>query len=136
MEVDLDRLVRERAGQACEYCGLPQWVYDFRFPIDHIVAQQHGGKTRASNLCLACRRCNARKGPNIAGVDPMTDKVVRLFNPRRHKWSAHFAWQGALLRGKTAIGRATIHVLAINAPSAVILRQALIDAGTFGPTLA
>jgi hypothetical protein len=135
MEADLDRRVRERAKGACEYCLLPQRVYRFRFPVDHVIARQHEGPTRASNLCLACPRCNANKGPNIAGVDPVTGKIVRLFHPRRHKWSAHFEWDGPFLLGKTAIGRATIPVLVINDPSAVEVRRALIEEGAFPPLL-
>jgi hypothetical protein len=130
----LDRRVRERAQDRCEYCRLPQSIYRFRFPIDHIIAQQHEGKAIGSNLCLACPRCNGNKGPNIAGVDPLTGRIVRLFHPRRHKWSAHFAWVGAALQGKTGIGRATIQVLALNDPSAVAVRQALIAEGSF-PTI-
>jgi hypothetical protein len=129
MDAALDRLVRERAGYACEYCLLPQSVYRFRFPIDHIIAKQHGGRTIAGNLCLACPRCNASKGPNLTGIDPLTARIVRLFHPRRHKWSAHFPWDGPVLRGKTGIGRATVQVLAINEPSAVAVRQALVDEG-------
>ena len=133
MAADLDRRVRERAQDACEYCGLPQSAYRFRFSIDHIIATQHSGPTAAGNLCLACPRCNASKGPNVAGVDPLKGRIARLFHPRRHKWSAHFAWDGPVLRGKTAIGRTTIHVLAINDPSAVAVRQALIAEGVFHP---
>lgn len=131
MEAALDRQVRQRANHCCEYCKLPQSVYRFRFPIDHIIAQQHGGKTTLANLCLACPRCNASKGPNIASIDSVTERMVPLFHPRRQKWHAHFNWTGPWLQGKTAIGRATIAVLAINHPSAVAVRQALIDEGQF-----
>ena len=31
--------------------------------IDHIIAEQHRGKTQLGNLCLACPRCNKNKGP-------------------------------------------------------------------------
>jgi hypothetical protein len=131
MDAALERLVRHRAENRCEYCQLPQVAYRFHFPIDHIIAQQHAGKTLASNLCLACPRCNASKGPNIAGVDPVTGKIIRLFHPRRHKWPAHFAWDGVLLKGKTPIGRTTIAVLAINDPGAVAVREALLEEGLF-----
>lgn len=40
-------------------------------------------------------------------------------------------WDGAALRAKTAIGRATIEVLAINAPDAIAVREALIEEGVF-----
>ena len=101
----LDRLVRECANYACEYCRLPQSFYRFRFPVDHIIARQHGGMIVAGNLCLACPRRNSTKGPNIASRDSVTHKLVPLFHPRRHKWAAHFAWVGCLLVGKTPIGR-------------------------------
>jgi hypothetical protein len=133
MDADLDRLIRDRARHACEYCRLPQSCYRFRFPIDHVVARQHGGKTVSGNLCLACPRCNLTKGPNIAGVDPTTRKIVRLFHARRHKWSWHFIWDGSILRGKTAIGRTTIRLLAVNEPGAVAVRDALIAEGLFPP---
>ncbi len=133
MDDDLERLVRARARQACEYCRLPQTTYRFRFPIDHIIAQQHGGKDTAGNLCLACPRCNSHKGPNLTSIDPVTRKLVRLFNPRRHKWAANFKWDGPILKGKTAIGRATVTLLSINAPSSVEVRHALIEEGIFPP---
>jgi hypothetical protein len=78
------------------------------FEIEHIIARQHDGLTVAGNLALACFSCNKRKGPNLTGIDCVTGKVVPLFHPRRHKWSRHFRWQGALLVGRTPIGRATI----------------------------
>lgn len=131
MQLALDRRIRERANHCCEYCQLPQVAYKLRFPIDHIIALQHGGETKAANLCLACPRCNASKGPNIAGLDPLTKKIFSLFNPRRHKWRTHFRWDGAQLIGKTPIGRATISVLAINDVGAVAVRAALIDEGRF-----
>jgi hypothetical protein len=56
-----------------------------------------------------------------------------LFNPRRRRWSAHFAWDGPRLVGKTAIGRTTIRVLNMNHPEAVRLRRLLIEAGLFPP---
>jgi 5-methylcytosine-specific restriction endonuclease McrA len=52
----LGRRVRRRALNRCEYCRLPQAASDLTFPIDHIIARQHGGKTRADNLALSCVR--------------------------------------------------------------------------------
>jgi hypothetical protein len=106
-------------------------VSSIPFEIDHIIAQQHGGRTLAGNLALACFYCNASKGPNIASRDPLTGKLVPLFHPRRHKWSYHFCWEGPYLVGKTAIGRATVRVLAINDPVAVALRESLIEEDRF-----
>ena len=56
-----------------------------------------------------------------------------MFNPRRHSWHRHFHWDGPLLVGRTAIGRATILVLEINLDYRVDLRQELIDEGVFPP---
>jgi hypothetical protein len=123
--------VWRRAGQVCEYCHMPQVYYPTVFEIDHVIAKQHGGLAVLSNLALACLRCNGHKGPNIAGLDPRTNKLTKLFNPRQHKWDRHFRWDGAFLVGKTPIGRTTVSVLAINGPSLLGLREALIEDGLF-----
>jgi len=101
------------------------------FEIDHIVARKHQGKTTPGNLALSCAYDNAFKGSNIAGIDLKTGQLTRLFHPRRHKWQRHFYWDGPVLVGRTAIGRATIAVLAINHPLRVDQRQELMNAGLF-----
>jgi hypothetical protein len=103
------------------------------FALDHIIAQKHRGRTVAGNLALACFYCNSSKGPNLAGLDPKTGKLVRLFNPRRHRWPYHFRWDGPYLVGKTPIGRVTEYVLAINDPTAVALRASLMEEGLLPP---
>ncbi|MCI0458406.1 MAG: HNH endonuclease [Gemmataceae bacterium] len=133
MDAALVRLVWQRAGHCCEYCRLLQDYDEATFEIDHIISRKHGGPTRASNLCLSCFSCNSFKGSDIAGLDPRTRKLTPLFNPRRHKWSRHFRWQGAVLLGRTPIGRVTVAVLNINDPFRVELREGLIDEGVFPP---
>ena len=125
----LESAVRDRALGQCEYCGLPEQNSSAPFQIDHIIAEQHGGATVLSNLALACFACNHHKGPNLGGIDPRTGKKNWLFHPRRHNWSTHFAWDGVVLKGKTAIGRTTIAVLAINAPHRIAQRAALLAEG-------
>lgn len=110
---------------------MPQALDELTFQVDHIIALQHGGPTRAGNLGLACYACNHHKGPNLAGIDPATGRIERLFHPRRHQWGRHFRWDGPRLVGQTTIGRATIAVLAINRPYRVALRQRLIEEGAF-----
>jgi hypothetical protein len=78
-----------------------------------------------------CFFCNSFKGSNIAGFDPLTKKLTRLFHPRRHRWAWHFRWSGPLLTGRTAIGRVTIQVLQINCEAAVVLRESLLEEGLF-----
>jgi len=131
MDRALAQLVRERARGRCEYCHMPE-IYDRpAFEIEHIIARQHRGSTAAGNLAWACFTCNKKKGPNLSGIDSASDTVVPLFHPRRHKWSRHFRWRGALLVGRTPIGRATIAVLGMNLPLRVQLREELIDEGVF-----
>jgi hypothetical protein len=113
------RQVRGRAHDRCEYCQLPQDCTVLPHEIDHIRAKKHHGRTTLDNLGWACADCNAHKGANAAGFDPDTGDLVPLFNPRRDAWADHFTWYGPMLRGKTAVGRATIDVLQINHPDRV-----------------
>lgn len=48
----------EKWGRKCTYCskeGVP-------LQIEHIQARTNGGTDRVSNLCLACEKCNQKKG--------------------------------------------------------------------------
>ncbi|HEX8912739.1 MAG TPA: HNH endonuclease signature motif containing protein [Humisphaera sp.] len=132
MDRATQHIVRLRAGGLCEYCRLPESLAPGGFAIDHIIARQHRGQTVPENLALACVGCNLSKGPNIASLDPPgTGELTRLFNPRTDDWLEHFAWDGGMLVGRTAVGRATILVLDVNDPVRVDLRQSLMDEGTF-----
>ena len=48
----------EKGGRACAYCG----ASDVPLEIDHIHPRSLGGSDRVSNLALACRPCNQKKG--------------------------------------------------------------------------
>jgi len=133
MDNALEQLVRHRAGDTCEYCRLAQRFSRLMFSIDHVIARKHQGPTIESNLALACVFCNCHKGPNIAGIDPRTMQMTRLFHPRRDVWSDHFRWNGSELVGLTDVARTTIVVLAINHPAQVAIRTALIDEGELPP---
>jgi 5-methylcytosine-specific restriction endonuclease McrA len=115
MDAITRNLVRDRAANYCEYCGLPQSAIPYlTFAVDHIRARQHGGSDDPGNLALACGHCNSHKGPNLSGVDPDTDQIVPLFNPRQDAHSEHFAMRGVVIVGLTPVGRATVAVLAMN----------------------
>ena len=133
MDERLVQRVWQRARSCCEYCRLPRAIVPLAFEIDHIIARKHRGPTVASNLALACLPCNSHKGSNLSGIDAASGRIVRLFHPRRHKWSYHFRWDGPRLVGRTPIGRATVVVLEINLPHRVAYRQMLIDEGVFPP---
>ena len=134
MKASLKRQVWRRANGCCEYCRMPSEFYLAPYQIDHVIAEQHGGRTTLPNLALACFHCNLKKGPNIAGRDSVTRRTTRLFHPRQDQWDGHFRWYGAKLVGRTAIGRTTIHVLNINNPAYLAVRKALMDARLFDGT--
>lgn len=123
------RLVRSRAAGRCEYCHFPEAEAELPFQIDHIIARKHDGSGNEKNLALACLYCNSAKGPSIAGIDPLDGTIVRLFHPRRDRWSEHFVWRAGRLSGKTPEARATIAVLRINDSAAVAVREGLLEEG-------
>lgn len=87
----LEDEVRRLAANRCEYCRVPDAVVKLRHVLDHVIARQHGGQTILENLALCCGRCNQSKGPNIAGLDPLTGNLTQLYNPRRDRWADHFS---------------------------------------------
>lgn len=125
MDPETRRLVRRRARNCCEYCQLSEQRSPVaRLQIEHIVPRKHGGSDDEANLALACIDCNLHKGPNLTGIDPETGRIVELFNPRRQRWSDHFAWHGVEIVGLTPIGRATVRVLEMNAEDRLQVRTA------------
>ena len=131
MKRGLLRQLRQLAGDRCEYCRLPTAYDPLPFQVDHIIAQQHGGETVIENLAWSCLHCNKHKGPNIAGIDPVSGQLVPLFHPRQQRWERHFAWDGLILLGRTRSARATIRVLAINPLDFVACRAELREEGVF-----
>jgi predicted restriction endonuclease len=55
MDVATRKLVKERAGHRCEYCGISQSALPLStFHVEHIIAKQHGGSDDPNNLALSC----------------------------------------------------------------------------------
>ena len=109
------RLVRQRAGNCCEYCRLSQSGQLVSFQIDHIIAVKHDGTDEDDNLCLACYDCNIYKGSDVAALDPLTRAATRLYDPRQQVWDDHFRLNpDATISGLTPEGRTTVRVLRIN----------------------
>ncbi len=131
MDPALHTAVRKRANGRCEYCHSPEGLAELPFHVDHIIAQQHGGKTELGNLALACCFCNRYKGPNLSGFDPVSGAITPLFHPRRDTWGAHFRWNGAHLVGKTPSARATIQALRLNRSDALAVRELLFQEGLY-----
>lgn len=128
---ELRQEVWKRADSICEYCRMPEGFDPLPFCIDHIRPQYHHGPSAAENLCVCCFSCNTFKAVNIAGHDPATGRITRLFHPRQDDWHTHFLWDEALLQGLTAVGRTTIDVLRINLPERIEHRRLLQELGVF-----
>ena len=126
MDDALRAAVASRAAHRCEYCHILDEDDAFSFHIEHIIALKHGGSRQLENLAHACQHCNLHKGPNLAGIDPVTGAITPLFHPRRQLWTDHFSTDKLQIVGLTPTGRATIHVLAMNDPDRVQLRALLI----------
>jgi hypothetical protein len=123
-------LVQRRAQGACEYCRLPQSASILPHQVDHIIGRQHRGSDAVDNLCLCCIRCNLKKGPNIASIDPETRSIVALVHPRRQSWREHFSVESdGAIHGLTAEGRATVQLLEMNDEDRARLRALLLRRG-------
>ncbi len=101
------------------------------FHIEHIIARQHVDHVsdEPHHLAYACDRCNAFKGPNLSSVDPVSEKIVLLFNPRQDVWHEHFLFCEGEIVGLTPTGRATVRLLNMNASRRVELRNVLDGSG-------
>jgi HNH endonuclease len=131
MADDLYPAARFRAGFRCECCRLPEASSELPFPVDHIIARQHGGRTEPGNLALACPRCNVHKGPNLATVEWPSHDLIPLYHPRRDLWADHFRWEGAVIAGATPVGRGTARLLDMNSARRVATRLWLMQDGLF-----
>src|SRR5690242_9586962 len=98
--------------------------------FDHIIPEALGGPTEEENLWLACSLCNAFKGNRVNALDPLTNEIVTLFNPRRQIWKEHFAWttDGTEIVGQTPTGRATVVALQLNRELLVNARKLWVGA--------
>lgn len=131
LSAELRRFVFERAEERCEYCLLPQWVSLHKHEPDHIIPRQHGGRTQADNLALACFRCNRYKGPNLGSIDSLSGELVGFYNPRRHVWQEHFELVAGEIQPRTPEARVTIAIFRLNDDDRVAERRALIAAGIY-----
>lgn len=55
---ELREYLLEKWSRRCAYCG----AENVPLEIEHVVPRSRGGSSRASNLTLACRPCNEKKG--------------------------------------------------------------------------
>jgi HNH endonuclease len=129
------RRVRARARDRCEYCEHPASFSCSPFVCEHVLPRVRGAGSTFAELAWACPACNGHKYAKTQARDPETGRVVALFNPRRQRWSRHFAWSRdhLLIEGRTATGRATVAALHLNVAALVNLRRALQALGEHPP---
>lgn len=122
------REVFERANSCCEYCKNQQDYSTAPFSVEHILALSNQGSNEEDNLALSCPACNAHKYTKQAALDPISRKIVPLFNPRTQSWDEHFTWDETLTQilGVTPCGRATVKCLKMNRVESVNLRIVLV----------
>ena len=132
---ELRERVATQARGRCGYCLTLEWIIGRAMEFEHIIPEAAGGLTVESNLWLACSMCNIHKGDRTKAIDPLTHRMVRLFNPRRQNWYEHFKWSadGTQIEGLTPIGRATVEALQLNRPRLVQARQYWVQAGWHPP---
>jgi 5-methylcytosine-specific restriction endonuclease McrA len=58
--VNLRRIVIERDGLRCVYCGVD--LLKSEIHLDHVLAESRGGPTSVDNLQVTCGKCNLEKG--------------------------------------------------------------------------
>jgi len=132
----LRQRVATSARFRCGYCQTSQNVIGPLLEIDHVIPQALGGTDDESNLWLACPMCNSHKSDRREALDPETQEIVRLFNPRSDVWHDHFEWDesGGIIRGKTPQGRATVWALNMNHTDMISARLLWVAAGWHPPT--
>jgi len=112
--------VRQRAGFACEYCGVTETDTAGQLTLDHFHPQAHGGDDTLDNLVYCCHRCNEYK----ADYWPQEPDAPSLWNPRREAASAHFVeLADGRLYATTATGTFTLNRLRLNRPPLVAYRS-------------
>jgi hypothetical protein len=120
----LYHLVAERARHRCEYCLAFEKLSNSAFEVEHIQPRHTGGSEDESNLALSCRACNGNKGTAVTASDPLSNHIVRIFNPRFDLWSEHFDLdlENGVISGRTDTGRATVARLRMNDSQALAAR--------------
>ncbi len=120
----LQRRVRARAADRCEYSRISQLNQEATFHVDHVVPRAAEGETVIDNLALACVSCSLRKGARTTAIDRETGGLIEIFHPRSDSWSEHFeVGVTCEIFGRTSAGRATVVLLRMNRPVAVAIRR-------------
>ncbi len=124
-----------RAFKCCEYCKSQDKYSPTAFTIDHVIPESLDGTTDFENLAYACFLCNRLKSNKFKVFDGVTEKWVRLFNPRKDIWKEHFVWNNTATNiiGISTVGRCTVNELRLNRDKLVEYRNCIIQFGKHPP---
>lgn len=113
--------VAVRAKGCCEYCLSQAEYATHPFSVDHVQPLSKGGSDEIKNLAYCCQGCNNFKFSKAEAVDPQTDTLVPLYNPRTEGWGENFRWNEnfTLIIGISPIGRAAVIALSLNRESLI-----------------
>lgn len=112
--------VRQRAGYACEYCGVTETAAGGELTIDHVRPIARGGTDHLDNLVYCCSRCNLHKSDYY----PSQSSEPSLWNPRVDPADSHFLLLAdGVLHPTTATGAFTIRKLRLNRRQLVAHRR-------------
>lgn len=121
MSIPLERReqVRQRAGLACEYCGVTETDTSGELTVDHIQPQSQGGSDDIENLAYCCSRCNGYK----LDYWPQGANAPYLWNPRQDTAEKHFLeLADSHLYAVSAEGALTLNRLRLNRPALIANR--------------
>jgi HNH endonuclease len=111
--------VRQRAGFACEYCGVSESDTGGELTIDHYHPQSLGGADIPDNLLYCCQRCNQYK----ADYWPAIANAPSLWNPRQEPRADHLlTLADGTVYPLTPTGAFTIRRLRLNRPPLIAYR--------------
>ena len=127
LNLELRRLVANRADYLCEYCLISEQDTILGCAIDHIISIKHGGSSDPDNLAYCCVYCNRFKGSDIGSIILDKKEFVRFYNPRWDNWGIHFKLNNSTIEPLTNIGIVTARILGFNDQSRLLERQLLID---------
>jgi hypothetical protein len=132
---ELRRKIIRATHNRCEYRLTPQDLTFATFHIDHIIPKWSRGRTVFGNLRLSRTFRNQFKKGRVRAHDSKTNRLVRLFNPRRDRWEERFRWSedGTRIIGRTPQRRATVEALRMNNDIALNARQFWVAGGIHPP---
>lgn len=124
-----------RAKHCCEYCRSQDRYSPHGYTIDHILPISLGCSDDFGNLAYACFLCNRLKSKKLEAIDALSGVLAPIFNPRKHNWYDHFAWNedATVVIGVSPTGRCTVEALKLNRAKLIEYRLGILPLGTHPP---